>query len=220
MRALVNSIIIALIVGLMTWRKDFLYPLFLAILTLFIVGKIKMILKGYLLFMPLILGISWFNGYVSFMHGGSFLTTFIMVFARLLTLINFSAYFILTIEPYELAENFSKVMSPSIAYIFYIAYNIMQATIKRYQDTYQAMKSRYLLKSRISIIKLLVPITISVINYIYNYSEMLGVSMDARGFDDKRIFWRKVMFTKKDILRVVILLFAGVIGYFFIPTNI
>jgi hypothetical protein len=28
------------------------------------------------------------------------------------------------------------------------------------------------------------------------------------------------MFTKKDILRVVILLFAGVIGYFFIPTNI
>jgi energy-coupling factor transporter transmembrane protein EcfT len=214
MRALVNSIIIALIVGLMTWRKDFLYPLFLAILTLFIVGKIKVILKGYLLFMPLILGISWFNGYVSFMHGGSFLTTFIMVFARLLTLINFSAYFILTIEPYELAENFSKVMSPSIAY------NIMQATIKRHQDTYQAMKSRYLLKSRISIIKLLVPITISVINYIYNYSEMLGVSMDARGFDDKRIFWRKVMFTKKDILRVVILLFAGVIGYFFIPTNI
>ncbi len=219
MRALINSIIIALIISLMTWRRDFLYPLFLSIITFLVVGNMRIILKGYLLFMPLIIGVSWFNGFISFTHGGSFLTTFIMVFTRLLTLINFSAYFILTIEPYELAENFSKIVPPSIAYIFYIAYNMMQTTIKRYQDTYQAMKSRYLIKSRIEILKLLVPITVSVINYIYNYSEMLGTSMEIRGFDDKRTFWRKIKYSKKDILRITILLLSGIIGFFFIPIN-
>jgi len=220
MRALVNSIIIALIISLMTWRKDFLYPLFLTIITLFIVGKIRMILKGYLLFLPLILGVSWFNGFVSYTHGGNFLTTSIMVFARLLTLINFSAYFISTIEPYELAENFSRIVPPSIAYIFYIAYNMMQATIKRYQDTYQAMKSRYLLKSRLGAIKLLIPITVSVINYIYNHSEILGTSMEVRGFSDERVFWRKTNPNKIDILKITTLLLSGTLGFLLIPTNI
>ncbi|MEM3832520.1 MAG: energy-coupling factor transporter transmembrane component T [Thermoprotei archaeon] len=221
MRALVTSIIIALIVGLMTWRKDPIYPLFLAFLTLLIVGRgLKTVLRGYLLFMPLIFGLSWFNGFVSFIHGGNFFSVFIMVFSRLLTLINLSAFFIFTIEPYELAENFARISSPSIGYIFYIAYNMMQTMIRRYQDTYQAMKSRLLLKSRLSILRLLIPITISAANYIYEYSEILGTSMEIRGFDDKRIFWRNVKFTKKDLVTLALLTILSIISFFTLPSNI
>lgn len=219
MRALVSSIIIALIVGLMTWRKDYVYPLFLVFLTLIMVGNLRTILKGYLLFMPLIFGLSWFNGFIALTHGGDFLSVSLMVFARLLTLINLSAFFVFTIEPYELAENFAKISSPSIGYIFYIAYNMMQTMIKRYQDTYQAMKSRLLLKSRIDVIKILIPITISVINYVYEYSENLGVSMEARGFNDKRIFWRTVKFTKKDIAKLTILIILSTTGFFILPNK-
>ncbi|MGB9728581.1 MAG: energy-coupling factor transporter transmembrane component T family protein [Thermoprotei archaeon] len=221
MRALISSIIVALIVGLMTWRKDPVYPLFLVFLTLIIVSRnLKTVLRGYLLFMPLIFGLSWFNGFISFTHGGSFFSTFTMVFARLLTLINLSAFFVFTIEPYELAENFAKISSPSIGYVFYIAYNMMQTMIKRYQDTYQAMKSRLLLKSRLNTLRLIIPITISVVNYVYEYSEILGTSMEVRGFDDKRIFWRNIKLTKKDLIVIILLTTLSIIGFFTLPSAI
>lgn len=218
MKILIKSILIGIIIGLMTWKRDPYYPfiLFLLFLPLILTKSKLSLLKNYIIFIPLAFGLSWFNALISYIRGEDPISIFIMVFMRIMALINFSAYFMLTIEPYELAENLSKIVPSSIAYVFYISYSMFLKALKHYQEFYDAMRARYLIKSRLDNIKLFIPAVISTINYVYRNSDALSISMEVRGFSDKRVFWRSSKITRKELGELLLISIIAIAGFFII----
>ena len=207
LKFLAKSTIMAFVVGLMTWLNDYLLAAFVLFSTSLVVAARSPVLlgKSLLVATPLSVGLSWFNGLMAMYRGGDPIATGLLVAARVYALASISSYFVLTTDPYELAHDLSKFVRPSVAYAFYTAYMLALRSMEYSRELLAVYKSRRLIGSSIGVLRVIVPLMVSLINNALRTSEYLGMSMESRWLNDGRVFWRNPRLTVREVAELILI---------------
>ncbi|RLE50910.1 MAG: hypothetical protein DRJ33_06870 [Candidatus Methanomethylicota archaeon] len=203
---LTKTIFIAVAISIMTYKGTLNYALYVYAFSLALVLLSKLclsrLLKIYLAFSPFIIGLSWFNAYIASITAvPNPIEVGFMVAARILSLINFSVYFSLTTDPDDLVLSLiHNVRIPyQYAYALSIAYLILVKLLNYYVEVLHSLKGRLAIRWDFEALKLIIPLTASMLAYVSSYVDALSASMEARGFGlGDRSYWRVVKFSKAD----------------------
>ena len=214
---LAKTILIAAAISVMTYRGTLTYALYVYVFSLVLIPLSRLsllrLLKIYLAFSPFIVGLSWFNAYIASITATSNpIEVGFMVAARILSLINFSVYFSFTTDPDDLVLSLihNAKIPYQYAYALSIAYLILVKLLNYYVEVLHSLKGRLAIKWDFEALKLMIPLTASMLAYVSSYVDALSASMEARGFGlSDRSYWRIVKFSRLDMTISALALIAA-----------